>query len=683
MYCIRHAVARALAVAQVSGWCAAAAAQQPAQTPEVVVITATRSERPLEDLPLSVTVVPGDALRAQPVQSLDEALRYVPGVDLSSQASWMQHPTANSVSMRGLGGTRALVLLDGVPINDGFFGYVQWSRVPLEIIDRVEVVRGGASSLYGTYALGGVINVITRAAQPGTVLADASVGSFETRRGTLGGGIGLGRSGTLTLSASGFRTDGYNAVPPEQRAPLDIPTSSEAGSVYGRADFQLGRDTRAWVRASAWEFEQSLGTPLSNNDQSSWDVAAGVSSSLGARSSVEGNFFYQDSRFRTDNTDTPFGFPPRSAEFVQNRHDTPYTDFGASVQYNLALSSLVPQLSFGTDVRLIEGEDTAQIFNQSGTQIRTDVGRGKQRAIGLFTQASVRPAKDLELLGSLRWDSFKNYDGFDGNPGGQGNVPDKTFEEWSPRLSARYEIDPVALRAAAYRAFRAPPLDNLYRGFSVPGGIFFPNSQLDPEKLVGGEVGADFTRAGRRVSATLFYNEIEDLLGSRNLSFAELPPGFFFGTQNINVGKVRSQGLELEANLPLGAGFSALATYTYTDATVLENPQDPGTVGNRVGGIPRHRGMLALSYRQARWSGLVSVGMVEEHFSDNAQTLEVDSYAVVDASVEYAWSNKAAGYLKLGNLFDREYIAANSGFGPPQLGTPRNLMVGARLNLDL
>ena len=127
-----------------------------------VVVSATRLERTLADQPMSVTVVPKEQIQETPAQSLDDVLRTTVGINVPLIASYQIHPTGNSFSMRGLGGIRGLVMLDGVPINDPFFGYVQWNRVPMENIDRVEVVRGAAASVWGNYAMGGVVNIITR-----------------------------------------------------------------------------------------------------------------------------------------------------------------------------------------------------------------------------------------------------------------------------------------------------------------------------------------------------------------------------------------------------------------------------------------------------------------------------------------------------------------------------------------
>ena len=139
-----------------------ACAQEAASPASDIVVTATRSARALSDVPASVSVVTSDQIEGTPARTIDDVLRRVPSVDLPIASTDEQHPTDTIVSMRGLSGIRSLVLLDGVPLNDSFFGYVQWSEAPVDTIDRVEVVRGGGATLWGNYAMGGVINILTR-----------------------------------------------------------------------------------------------------------------------------------------------------------------------------------------------------------------------------------------------------------------------------------------------------------------------------------------------------------------------------------------------------------------------------------------------------------------------------------------------------------------------------------------
>ncbi|MGH8769641.1 MAG: TonB-dependent receptor [Burkholderiales bacterium] len=657
------------------------AADPPTVETDAVVVTATRTERALEDVPASVSVVPAHQLQETPAQSLDDALRTVPGLNLPLVSSYATHPTANSISLRGLSGTRALVLLDGVPLNDPFFGYVQWNRVPHELVERVEVVRGGGSNLFGTYALGGVVNIITRLPEQRQLSADLGYGTDDTFRinGFAGGKPADGFKGAINGNI--FDTDGFNAVPEAERRPLDIATRFDSKNLHAKGEFQFSPELTGFLRGNVHENEQNLGTPQSRNEQTTWDIATGIVAGLAGVSELRATVFYLENDFTTDNTNTPFGVSPGFAEFVQNSHRTEAEDFGMSVEYSTFVSEQFPLLSFGADYRLIDGQDVARIFDESGAQIRTDIGRGKQRSMGAFAQLSWFPLDALEVLASARYDYFRNFDGFDGNPGGLGNTPDQSETSFNPRLSVRYRFENgFALRAAAYKAFRAPNLDNLYRGFSTPSGIFLPNAELDPETLTGGEAGVDYFGERLRAQFTVFQSDIEDLLDSRNLAFSELPAGFFFGTKNINVGEARSRGVEAEANWKLGEAWSAFANYTYTESKVRDNPLDPTVVGKQIGGVPKNQAAFGLAYRDRdAWSVALRGRWLERHFADTAQTREIDEHFVLDASVNRAFTRYAQLFLNVENLLDEEYIASDSGFSPRQLGTPRRLFGGVRL----
>lgn len=152
------AIAMTSTCVAVNAWAQQADADAPAPS---VVVTATRTERSLSEVPASVTVVKNEQIEATPAQTLDDVLRSQ--LQMNAISSIKQHPTSNGLSMRGVGSfgdTRALVLLDGVPLNNPFSGYIQWYRVPMENVEQVEILRGGGSSLWGNYAMGGVVNII-------------------------------------------------------------------------------------------------------------------------------------------------------------------------------------------------------------------------------------------------------------------------------------------------------------------------------------------------------------------------------------------------------------------------------------------------------------------------------------------------------------------------------------------
>lgn len=651
---------------------------------DTIVVTATRTERNVNDVPDSVSVIDAASIIDTPGQALDDILRRSPSIDLPSAASYQVHPTANSISMRGLGGIRALVLLDGVPINDPFFGYLQWSRVPLEWVDQVEVVRGSGATLWGNYAMGGVINIRTRQPAVSGLVVQGAGGSYGTYRANAMGSIAASDAANLALSAGTFHTDGFMQIAPEDRGPINVPTAFSTNNAALRGDLVLTPSLTANATVTFFDNEQTLQTRLSENSQRTWNYSAGLSQNFGSDSDLTLTLFGSTSDFETSNTGGFEGVPENEAEFIQNHYDTPVEDLGASLVWSRTLDSdWVRSLSIGADFHRIAGEDTASIYDETGTLVRTDIGRGKQGFLGGFVQLSLRPVDPLEILASVRYQSFENYDAFDGTPGGLGATPDTSETSIDPRVSVRYALSStLALRGAVYTAFRAPNLDNLYRAFSVPFGIFYANPTLEPENLQGGEVGVDFRTPRLRLQLTGYYNTIDDLITSRNLEFSELPPGFFFGSRNINAGEARSRGLELETRWEMGGGFSMDVAYTYADSQITANPLDPASVGRQIGGVPRNRAYAALNYQSpAGWRFSPQFEWQEASFADNAHTLPVDEQSIVNLGVSYPFNDVLEVYLQIENLLDEEYIADNSGFNPPLRGTPFSALVGIRAQL--
>jgi outer membrane receptor protein involved in Fe transport len=644
---------------------------------ESVVVTVTRSERSLADQPASVSLVTGLQIEETPANTLDDVLRTVPSVNVPLAASYQNHPTANSISMRGLGGIRALVLVDGVPINDPFFGYVQWSRAPMEDVSRVEVVRGGGSPLWGNYAMGGVINVITSVPEEQEFRVEGYYGNYGTYRGDGRADLVLSDALKVRAEFNSWGTDGFKQVP-DDAGPIYVPTSFDALNAALTAYLTPRADWHAGIGFHVHDNDQTLLTPLSTNDQRIYDFSGNLVRTFG-RSDLTVTGFYEHSRFVTDNTGTPEGVETGYGEFVQNRHTTPVDSSGGSVQWSMPTESIVRRITLGSDFQLIDGEDSAAIFDETGTQVRTDVGRGKQRFLGAFGQVDVFPSDRFEILASARIQDVRNYDGFDGT-GGLGEVPDNSANSFDPRLSIRYNASSrVAVRGAAYRSFRAPNLDNLYRAFSVPFGIFEPNAQLSPEKLKGAEAGFDLYGPSLVFQLTAYVSNIDDLITYRNLNDDELPPGFFFGTRNINAGKARSQGVDATADWTITSRWSAHLGYAYMDSHIVESELDPLSVGQQQAGVPRQQVDSAASYRApVGFRASARLRWVDESWGDNDHTLPLPSHFVADASFACELAKEIEVFVDIQNLFDETYIVDNSGFNPPLYGTPRSAIAGLR-----
>ena len=239
-------------------WTAAAGAAaeisvtlEPAVLNQQVTVTAARTSLPVGETPVGDIQLSSDDLQATPALALDDMLRQVPGFSLFRRtSSRTANPTTLGVSLRGLGAngaSRALVLVDGIPLNDPFGSWVYWDRVPEAEVSSVEVTQEGASSLYGSEALGGVVQFLTRPPEPGGVTLEASYGNQNTQEMSLAASGGIGK---WEASASGeaFHTDGYVLVPPQDQGSVDTSAFSQHGTGDVTIARKIGADSILFAR---------------------------------------------------------------------------------------------------------------------------------------------------------------------------------------------------------------------------------------------------------------------------------------------------------------------------------------------------------------------------------------------------------------------------------------------------
>jgi len=673
---------------------------------EEVVVTATRSSEQLSKVPASVSIITSAQIRDTPAQGLDDTLQLTPGMNLNEIGPDVGHPTAYNEGMRGLPTTetRMLVLMDGVPVNDPFFGYIQWNRIPLDNIERVEVVRGGGSPLWGDTAMGGVVNVITRPATAQELDVDVAGGSYGTYRASGYGAYPINDKLALSLNAAFSGTSGYQTTPPSWftygsttlRSPVYTPTTFDARNLALRTDFTPTSDLTGFAVINFHDNNQVLSTPIGEDTQRTWTYSGQIKKSFGNGGSITATAFHDDSNFVTNNPHL-LSF---TTEYNSNIHRTPVTDTGGSLAWAQDLSGVLRSYTLGVDAHYISGGDYANYYLPSGQlAVPTIVGSGKQIFVGGFGEVRLVPIDRLEVLGSLRYQYYENFDGIDTFPPAIGAIPSSDRFSLDPRVNVRYALtDQLALRGAYYQSFRAPTLDQLYRTYAdTSAGIYEGNPYLKPETLQGGEVGLDFNRPGFRSQVTLYSTTIDNLITQRNLTPAENPTvlgvtcgydpatfTFLTCTRDINAASAIARGIEVEANWDVGGGFAAGLAYTYTDSHYTSNPLDPTAVGERLEGVPMHNISGRLSYvAPAGWRVSTDLRWVSRSYGDDHpnDNLVQDAHFVVDLAAAYPVTHNLQAYVQIQNLLDRRYIANNAG-GAPILGTPFEALGGFRVSFQ-
>jgi len=659
------------------------ASEAAGSTPQVkrsedMVVTATRSERSTADIPVSVSVVTEEQLEQSPTRTLDDALRTVVGLNLPLGNSDIIQPTTNNVSMRGLGGNRALVLLDGVPQNDAAGGYIHWNKMPLADIERVEVARGAASSLFGNYAMGGVVNIITRPLEPGRVTADASYGSFNTFRAgasaadSLGGGLDLG------VFANYENTDGYNRTLPEERGAIDIASGSRTFNLMTKLDYKTASGVETFVKGGVTDQYMGQGTPLSNNDQRIYDISGGARFPLGA-SVLSASAFYQDVRYSLYSSTLVPG-AGRDREYPSQVSQQPGWNLGGSLQWSKPLTGLVKFLTFGLDLQKVTSENTSQGYSMTGQPTTFRSSQGHQTFEGVFGEASFVPDPRFEALLSARVDFWQNAGGQEYSS--TGNVtttyPDRSATRFDPRLSLRWaESDELAVRGAVYRAFHAPNLRDLYRSSLQRTLQTLANPNLGPETLTGGDAGLDLKAGIFTGQLNYFYNEVQGLIARKALATTPI-----LVVQPQNIGKARAQGVEVFGTFQLAKFLSLDLGYAFNDSVVTDNPADPSIVGKQLPDVPRNSGSLSLNWTPP-WGLVVTFrGRAQsQRYADDANLLATDSSVVFDFFVSYPVLKTFEIFVSGENIFNYEYISeVNIG---RRLGQPQAFFGGLRFRLPL
>jgi iron complex outermembrane recepter protein len=648
-------------------------AQDPQQsdlaTPEVVV-TATRFEDTFADKPVSVTVISSEEIRRSPARTVPDLLSGYPGI--GGRDLFGNNGAQASVDMRGFGAAASqntLILVDGRRQNDIDISGVQWSSIPLDFVERIEVVRGGGSVLYGDGAVSGVINIITR--KPGLdgnrASATLGAGSYDTYSARADGEL-AGKDAGLRVGASYYDSHGYRDN-----------NENTQSAAFADARWQRDRDELSLRFSGA---NQDLRLPGGRA------VQPGIGENL-LETDRRGATTPKDYATR-DDASLQFDWT-RSGEAVTGivgvsyrlKDQTSYFDFGGFPDYrevDLDVFALTPRVridhaSLGVAGNLVLGFDwyywdyrldQASSPGAIGQPIHRVRGEQQNRAI--YLQETMAPTSTTTVMAGARmeWFSIDATDTFDpaapnpsfingGSPQGGQNERQHALE-----LGVRQAIGE---RWSGYvrgsRAFRFATVDELYEGSSSFSQEF---QFLQPQTSETYEVGMEWRVVSASVRAGVFRTDLKDEI--------HLDP-FSFGTGNTNMPESRREGFEIEATARPTTQLDLRLAYTYTDAQFKEGAIGGTSVaGKTVPLVARHRASVAAGFRFTDALRLDAVAsyvssQYMENDEENAFGTRIPEYTVTDLRLAYEW-RRAVLALTVNNLFDEQYYnyAVTSIFTP-------------------
>ncbi|WOB79776.1 TonB-dependent receptor [Brevundimonas nasdae] len=666
----------------------------PTALPEIVV-TAARLPPAAADAAFSVVRIDEAVLSRS--SRLDEALRSVPAVSLFRRtSSAAANPTTQGISLRAIapsGAGRTLVLLDGVPLNDPFGGWVIWSQATPESLESLDVIRGAGSGPYGAGALTGTITLRERGKGGALDVSASERGGLRTA------GSASTRVGAVAVTLSGLRevSDGYVPVRGPAAGAADTPLDLDSRSAALRVDTALGQANLS-VRAATWEEDRGsglAGTRANASGHSLSATAAQVPSADGygwrlQAWRIDSNLANSSASVSADRSTTT----PANDQFK-----TPATGWGLNAALRRRMADFAGgrlEWELGADARFNEGETNELFSNPTGagfTRIRR--AGGETAVAGAYVDASWTAAEWL-VAGGVRVDRWENTGGFrQENTLATGAVllnesdPDRSGEVVSARLALRRDLGGgYAARAAAYSGFRPATLNELHRPFRVGNDITEANAALTPETLKGVETGLAFDREGVRWGASVFWNQIEDAivnvtLGSGPATFprAGFVPAGGVLRQRQNAGTIDAWGVELKGALDLSSAVSLNAAASWTDAEIDGGSSAAQLTGLRPAQAPEWSATAGLDWRATDRLTLALAARYESsRFDDDLNSRVLDSAVTLDARAEWAFTRNATLWMAADNLFDEDVEVSETGTGVAGYGPPRTVSIGLRLS---
>jgi iron complex outermembrane receptor protein len=642
-----------------SSWAAGELGLPREQLLNEVVVTATRFYQPVEKLPIGVSIINAEQVKNSAASTLPELLQQLSGVHTRN----VDGSPDPQIDVRGFGITgnqNTLVLLDGQRMNEKELTGIRWSTIPLESIERIEVLRGSGAVTYGEGATGGVINIVTRATPPGRVTGTGGL-SFGSYSGTEFNGTlnAAGRDVGLALTGNALQTENYRVNNALRQ--MNLQGDLRYRFSGGRALVKFGLDDQK-LELPGTRSEAQLQT-----DRKGTSTPRDFSTREGAFVTLRGERVTQFGEFATDLSfrdtqrtalfddyildtfDSKIFIDTRSDVWLLNpRMKLPFQALG--VDHELVLGLNLEWWNYqskrSTGPELIPGSASAD------TLLTNVVATQQNRAIYLQQATTLPKGTVVTAGGRLHWVENKAQDHFN---------PAPHARDQQSRLVYAYDVgvrQPLGAAFSLYgrygRSFRIATIDENYNQFGGPAfdSVF---KILEPQTAHTGELGMDYQRGPVRARTSLYRTSLNN-----EISFINIDPFLFFA--NINLPPTRRQGIELEASWAVTKMIELFGNYTYIDARFREgNFGGTDVSGNIIPLVPRHRAAAGGTFRLAAKTNIAAtMNYVGEQVFDNDQantaSRRMPDYVTVDLKLTHQ-VKKLLLSMAVNNLFDEKYFS--------------------------
>ena len=620
----------------------------------------------------SNSVINREQIIAAPSGRIEEVLGEVAGFQQFRRSdSRSSNPSAQGVTLRALGGnatSRALVLLDGVPMADPFFGYIPLSALSPERLASISVTRGGGSGPFGAGALAGTIELESAGADTSSPFS-ASLAANDRGETEASGSVSqrLGE-GFVVASGRWDRGKGFYTTPSDQRVPASARAAFDSWSASLRGVAPINDELELQARVLIFDDSRTLRFDGADSNHEGQDASIRL---IGRGDWQFDALAYVQARNFSNVVIS-------STRFVRvlDQRSTPSTGIGGKFELRPPVGD-AHTVRLGVDYRRSDGELQEEAYSAfTGALRERRRAGGVNSNLGLFVEDDWRIGS-LVLTGGLRADRTSISDGFYRAVDAQGQLVSEVIandrSDWrvSWRAGAALDASPqLKLRAAAYTGLRLPTLNELYRPFVVFPVVTNANADLENERLEGFEAGFDFQPSDRfSLSLTAFDNKVKDAIAN-----VTLEPNL---RQRRNLPAINAQGIE--ASLAARHGeFHMQGSVSYTDATIAGTGDSIALDGNRPPQVPRWSAAASLGWApSSEIEILLSLRHTGAQFEDDLESDRLRPATTIGVFGEFELIENLGFVLRAENLFDETIITRNSG-GAIDLGTPRTIWAGLR-----
>lgn len=677
----------------------------PEFTLDSMVVTATRTMKELKEVPSSVSVVTAKEIEERNVTSVQEALQYMPGVYMSQNAQ-------GGISLRGYTGSDVLVLVDGVQMNETYNGSVNFNMIPVENIERIEVLRGAASSIYGGHAVGGVINIITKEPEEGThVNAALSYGSNNTWKKSLNVNSKVNDKWSFGVGYENRKSDGYpgffrsaSGKPGTGDYSANLPQLSDGSYIYG------GRGDKNWEHENysafvKYNFDDSKSLKYSYSkynteygyknpftyvrDANGKPVWSGnVTTQDGNVIKLDPSKFYgyeninerdthnlvyhdEDNKFTTSfsylndkesgfsEADLPKGYTDINwtGEGEYSSHPGKIYNFNIEKAWeNIGKHNIVVGANLKQEEMIQDRYKLANWKDHDSSKKRYAQDEGKVKNAAVFVQDEYKLSEPVTMYLGLRYDHYEKGSGtFWNTEAGYNETSESaTYNELSPKVAFDFKADEDTHYYVSYgHSFNPAPMYQIYRYSSS----YAPNPELKPETSDTFEIGMKKTLNDKtNIGVTLYHVDTDDKIAA-----SEKLPELGGKKMYINFEKEKRNGVEFEVNHKFSDKFSGYLNYAWQQGKLEKD----GKESNQYE-IPKHLFHAGLEYNYDKWNALLDCQYVSARQAPDSVNGEYgaeDAYFLVNAGVNYEISKGVTLQFAVNNLLDREFYASEATSG--------------------